>query len=290
MHSQKYPVYFSFLFISVYIAGCSSVQELPSKWKKSDIVVDGLDNEWQQDLSYFEDEKIAVGMKNDGENFYVAIKSIDRETQLKIVRGGMTIWFDPQGGTKKILGIHFPLGTAAMGGAPVAPTHTRGSRETPDATNDYSALEERFSNSLRNLEIIGPGPVDKEQIPVVSSYKTRGIKVSIRDTMGSLFYELVVPMKSPPPSAWIDLTRKPPAIETDTGKIIGVGIITDDVRRSMTDRAPDEGAPNGGYGKPGMGGGYGGGMGGRRGGGKYGQNSGASSPIEIWMKVKVASP
>jgi hypothetical protein len=31
-------------------------------------------------------------------------------------------------------------------------------------------------------------------------------------------------------------------------------------------------------------------MGGRRGGGKYGQNSGASSPIELWMKVKVASP
>ena len=266
--------------LCIFIAGCSSAPELASKWKQGEIVVDGLDNEWQQDLNYFEDEKIAVGIKNDDDNFYLAVKTIDRETQLKIVRGGMTIWFDPQGGKKKTFGIHFPLGAAAVGSAQVAPTHVRGSREAPDPTNDYSALEERFSRMLQYLEIIGPGPVDKEQIPVGSSFKSRGIKVGIRDTMGSLFYELVVPLKI--------VKERPLAIGTDTGKVIGIGILTEDTRRTMTDRSPDEGAPNGGYGKPGMGGGMGGG--GRRGGGKYGQNPGASSPIELWMKAKVASP
>ncbi len=281
---KRLAIFSFFITVLSFLASCSSTPELPSKWKHSEIIVDGIDTEWQQDMSYFEKEKVAIGMKNDGDNFYLAIKTIDLETQQKMVRGGMTVWFDPKGGDKKTFGIHFPLGNSAAGGAPIAPTHVRGSREAVDPTNDYSAVEDRLKKMLQNLEIIGPGPVDKEQIPVSSSFLSRGIKVSIRDTMGTVFYELVVPLKI--------TKQKPLAIGADTGRTIGVGVITDDMRRSMTAAAPDEGAPNGGYGKPGMGGG-GSGMGGRRGGGGGGgrsrQNAETATPLELWMKVKVAS-
>jgi hypothetical protein len=286
MKSQKFLTithFLIFLFAAFIFASCSSAPELTSKWRQGEIKIDGLDNEWQGDLNYFEKEKIAVGIKNDSENLYFSIKTIDRETQMKIVRGGMTVWFDSTGGEKKIFGIHFPLGAGELAGAG-APTHTRGSREAPDPTNDYTALEERFSKTLQNLEIIGPGPVDKEQLSVESSYKTRGIKVGMRDTMGSLFYEVVIPLRT--------TASKYLAIGSDTGKIIGIGILTESTRRSQISRLPDEGAPNGGAGAPGMGGGtMGGGMGGGRrgGGGKFGQNQESASPIELWMKVKIAS-
>jgi hypothetical protein len=279
MKSQK--LFYFLSLAGLVFAGCSSAPELESKWRQSEIIVDGLDTEWHQDLSYLEKEKIAVGIKNDAENLYFSIKTIDRETQMKIVRGGMTVWFDSTGASKQIFGIHFPLGASDAG---AQPTHIRGSRETSDETNDFMALEERYSRMLQNMEIIGPGRVDKKQIPVISSYKTYGIKVGLRDTIGTLFYELVVPLKM--------TTAKPLAICSDTGKTIGIGIITENTKRPMVAHAPDEGAPNGGYGKPGMGGGgYGGGGGRREGGGagRGGANPAASiSPIELWMKVKIA--
>jgi hypothetical protein len=271
----------------IILSGCSSAPELASKWRQSEINIDGLDTEWHQDLSYFEKEKIAIGIKNDRENLYFSVKAIDRETQMKIVRGGMTLWFDSTGSDKKIFGIHYPLGAAEAG---AAPTHIRGSREAPDETNDFTALEQRFAQMLINMEIIGPGPVDKKQIPVAASYKAYGIKVGMRDTMGTLFYEVVVPLKM--------ISAAPLAIGGDIGKTMGIGIITENAKRGIIAHAPDEGRAGMEGGGMGGGGGYGGGSGGGYGGGGrrggYGGGRGAmnqesSSPIEVWMKVKIFS-
>jgi hypothetical protein len=269
-----------FFLLSI-VSGCSSTAELTSKWQQP--AVDSSSD--SQNLAYFEKEKVGIGITNDADNLKVTVKVIDDETQRRILRGGLTIWFDSTGNDKKIFGVHFPIGSASTAGP--EPNHTRGSREAANETNDYSLYQAKLKNTLINLEIIGPGPLSKEQLPVMTSYSTRGIKVNLIDTLGTLTYELTVPIKAS--------SARPLAIGSDNLKEIGVGVFTGDPRRSMSARPGNDGAPNGGYGMGG-GGGMGGGMGGMGGGGRRGGGGGegrpksdqSTSPVELWVKVKIA--
>lgn len=246
--------------------------QLASAWRPGINMEDDQSTEYE----YFEKEKIGVKFSNDGDNLYVTVKTIDHDTQMKIIHSGMTIWFDSTGGTNKTFGIHYPLGTASV----PAPNHARGSHEAPDEMNDYSLYNERLRRALDQLEIIGPGPLDRLQTEVTSAGETHGINVHLRDTMGSLTCELTLPMNS-------GIGRRL-AIGTGTGKLIGVGIFTE-VQQRMHSRP--EGAPSGfsgGAPSGGMGGGMNGTHGHRRPEGS--ENPGeANTPIELWMKVKIAA-
>jgi hypothetical protein len=263
---------FFLLFLSIGLSSCSSTPQLASTWRIVGNIADYQSSEYE----YFNKEKVGVEFSNDADNLYVTVKTIDHDTQMKIMHSGMTIWFDSTGGTEKIFGIHYPLGTA---GVP-APNHARGSREVPDEMNDYSMYNERLHRALDQLEIIGPGPLDKLQTEIISAAQTHGINVHLRDTMGTLTCELAVPMS-------YGIGRRL-AIGTGTGKKIGVGIFTELQQRT---HSRPEGMPGGfSGGAPGgeMGGGMSGAHGHRRPEGS--ENPGeTNTPIELWMKVKIAA-
>ncbi|MBS1904894.1 MAG: hypothetical protein JSS75_14405 [Bacteroidetes bacterium] len=240
-------------FVGAILSGCGSPNQA-SWYTTQPLTINGQDDDWDGRLEYHEKEKIGVGIANDGDNLYIVLKTIDRPTMLKLVRTGTTIWFDSTGGTKKIFGIRFPLGVEDIG-------ITRGRRPDISAMEDDGAeiqsIRERFRETLREVEVIGPNPLDRKRLPVVSSFNTNGIKVGLSDSLGTLVYELVVPLH---PSA-----SAPLAIGTAVGKEIGVGIETTDMREQMRQRRPENDGgemPRGG----GMGGGMGGGIGGMGGG------------------------
>ncbi len=86
------------------------------------ITVDGKYNDWYGHLQPFGKEPIAIQFLNDGEFLYVRLTASDAATRMQIVRQGMTIWFDPGGGSRKKLGIKYPVveggGPGWLGGGP----------------------------------------------------------------------------------------------------------------------------------------------------------------------------
>src|SRR5258708_16686741 len=86
------------------------------------ITVDGKYNDWYGHLQPFGKEPIAIQFLNDGEFLYVRLTASDAATRMQIVRQGMTIWFDPGGGSRKKLGIKYPVveggGPGGLGGGP----------------------------------------------------------------------------------------------------------------------------------------------------------------------------
>jgi len=271
------------LFVStalscILFCSCSSTPELASSWHRAQ------QNEPSPSYHYFEKEKIGTTVTNDSTRLHITIKTIDHETGMKIIHGGMTIWFDSTGGDKKIFGIHFPIGLEAGGIAP--PTHSRGSHEEPNPSNDFSLYETRMQAMLQNAEVIGPGPLDKAQLSRSKLAEARDIHLTISDTLSSLTYELDVPI------TYIAAFRS----LSSANDPMGIGLITGDMRHAMMGRPSGEGPPGGGMGMPpgggggigGRGGSGGGGGFGGRGGGMRGGEKGNAEPIELWMKLTLA--
>lgn len=92
--------------------GCKQVS-FDSRWRDRELVVDGHDTEWEGARYLVDKKDVTIGIMNDDRHIYVRLSSPDRVTQWKIARHGFTVWFDPNGGTGRVLGVSYPLAAAA---------------------------------------------------------------------------------------------------------------------------------------------------------------------------------
>jgi len=255
---------------SVLLAGCSEI-ELSSRWRDRLVVVDGVNLEWQDAMTYLEDKKVAVGLLNDEEYLYVALVTTDRQLQRQIVGLGFTLWFDPAGGKGKSFGIRFPLGIEDK--SIMRSLKTRGS----SVEQDMAKLQEELVESMTELEILGPGENESRRLPLSNE---EGIFVKIGVSGYGLVYELRIPLA--------ESEIHPLAIGAATGTSIGIGLETPEMKMDMM-----RGRMGGGM--PGMGGGKGGGRGGSRGGRPGGGMRGGSrrpemsEPFKVWAKVQLVT-
>ncbi len=251
-------------FGCVVLCSCSSTPEVASVWHRPS------QPESTSSFQYFEKEKIGISVSNDSARLHIVVKTIDRDTRAKIVRAGMTLWFDSTGSEKKIVGIHFPLGLEAEGIA--APTHTRGSKEELDPSNDFSGYEAKMHTILQNAEIIGPGPLDKTKSSKSSLAETRDIHLTMSDTLSGLTYELDLPLSA------IGAFR---SLASASSGPISLGILTGELHRQIRASGNPESGPNGGMGMRGS-------RGGSRGGFRGSGDKENIEPIELWMKLSLA--
>ena len=251
--------------------GCQE-DEIASHWRDREITIDGDQTDWQGLLSLSEAENIAFGIMNDESNLYVTLSTSNRNTMMQVMRLGFTVWFDPDGGTKEVFGVKYPVGIQGMG-----PRSEGRSGRPRDSMPDLEEQIRSLSESQLWVEVLGPG---KGDVVWVSAADTAGIQVRLgHSDFGQLVYEMRVPLQS--------LPQWPHALDVSPGGIISVGFKTGVVdwaaRRSQR--------PGGGMrgGRPG--GMAGGRSGGRPGGGmRGGSPRGAMlEPFTYWAKVTLAT-
>ncbi|HMC77961.1 MAG TPA: hypothetical protein VKH34_12535 [Vicinamibacterales bacterium] len=267
----------------VSLALCSlSAAERPhfeSKGLDGAITVDGSFDDWYGHPDPFGADPVAVQFLNDGDFLYVRLTASDAAARRQISRAGMTIWFDPAGGTKKKFGIRYPVverGEGAQAGEGRGRGgRGRGTRPAPPPVGESGPPTER-------VDILGPGKDDARSL---TRDHLAGVNVAIRAGQGTLQYELRVPLASG--------GDRPYAIGTAPGKTIGVGIETQKMQQpsSGSGRGGGFGGGGGGMGGGGgrgRGGGGGGGGGMGRGGGGAGQRGGEQpKPMKAWATVTI---
>jgi hypothetical protein len=224
-----------------------------SQRRDSAIIVDGKYDDWYGHLEPFGSEPVAIQFLNDSEFLYVRLTASDAATRTQIVRQGMTIWFDPGGGTRKKLGIKYPVVEGGGG---------RGRRGEGEP-GDQAAPADR-------VDIMGPGKDDARSL---TRDHLPGVDVAIRAEQGMLQYELKVPLAR--------TADRPYAVEAAPGATIGVGLETDKVQQRAFGEGRGGGFGGGGGGMPGGGRGRGG-MGGRRGGDRGGEDQRGFQPPKPW--------
>jgi len=255
--------------------GCSNI-ELDSKWRDRDIIIDGDNDEWQDTMILIDDPKLSIGFYNDGEFLYLSFTSNDRNLIPKIKRRGLILWFDPEGGKKKVFGLQFPLGMHELGRSMMTMRNKN--------RDDYSDSQiEAFKESLEELIIFTAGDEESKRMRISES---GGIETKIANSSETLIYEAKVPI--------IKGSKYPFAIGTQAGRRIGIGleipeIDKEQMRKEMKGRS---GGMGGGIGRGGRGGGGfggGGGGGGMRGGRMKGGRPAHQEALKIWIKVQLAS-
>ena len=268
------------------VSGCASVKQIESSPVTTDVIIDGSAEDWAGALRLFEGESgVSIGVRNDAEAIYVALVVRDQAKLRQIMRAGLTLWFDPDGGKDRIFGIAYPLSPEGMdrsglGGMPGGMPGGRsgglseGGREEVEA-----AMRERFIESLDELEVLHDGEEHGMRIPANSA---SGIRVAGSFEYGELVLEYRIPLGDSESTAY-----ELPMVSEE----LGLGLISPEMEM------PAGARPAGGGGRGGMGGGGrgssgGGGRGGMGGGGRGGGGRGGMSrqnePIDTWARVILA--
>jgi hypothetical protein len=253
------------LLLAGVISGCGSL-ELKSRWRTQDVIIDGKNTEWRDSMTALDDKLTSVGLQNDGQYLYVGLVTGNHDLQRRIMRQGITFWFDREGGKGKTFGIHYPLGTGGSG-------PPRGER-SDESAKEPDSWAGNIPVPIGELELYGPGDGDHHRMTIA---ETGGIEVRTGFDNSVLVYEMKVPLAED--------EHHPFAIGAKAGSLVGLGVET--ASAPSSERPPEGTRGSGGGRGPG-----GGGRGGRSRGGESGERSAPGSqsePLKIWAKVQLSA-
>lgn len=257
------------LAVVFFTQGCKEI-EMTSQWNQQNIEIDGMDMEWSGSYKFLEDEKAAIGVRNDSTHLYLVFKTIDNQVRQKIFSNGLTIWIDPSADKKKSFGIHYPIGMMDWNKSQLYDPLDWGTPEERE-----KRLKEKSKIMLNELEFITPTGRSQHTYSMDNQY---GIKLALKDTAGTFVYEMKIPL-TPSDGTMSDLNIHP-------GSKINIGVETGEVdRQSMMDKKFSGGMPGGGRGGREGGMGKGGGMG-------RGDQSAMKNmlePIKFWISLTLST-
>lgn len=179
------PIVLFLLLSGGLLSGCRQA-EFESSWCERPVVIDGLYTDWPGGLRYFDKPSMFMGFRNDHENLYILIKTVDRRAQMKVMRLGLIVWFDPPGDTDVSWGVHYPIGLADHG-IPVTGVNVPG-----DLSEER---KKKLSEMLGEFEIVEKRGEEMSLIRQKKADSTGyGVSVAVRDTSGVIVFELKVPL------------------------------------------------------------------------------------------------
>lgn len=263
-------------------AGLFSTKPVAAVWNEGAVKVDGDGSEWKVD-AITEKDGLEVAVSNDGQDLYVYVAARDRDTAAQLTgmfKQSFTLWLDAKGAKKKAFGIKVtpemkrPVGGTRqeqpkMSSSP-KPAYTAGL--VADEKDEAAPLEGvEFKNGLTRRE----RPAFEFKIPLEKLTAKAGDIVGIGIETSKIDESAMPKMEGGPAGS------RPSGRGGGRGDGFG---------------PPPGGMPGGGGGEMGgpgggmMGGGPGGGPGGggRPSGGPGGQEASLPSPLDFWLKVKLA--
>lgn len=300
--------------------GCGGL-ELASVWADRQVATDGIPTEWEGATTWIEKPNSAIGVMNDGEFLYLCFSSPLKSVAAQVIRQGLTVWFDPEGGKEKTFGVRCPVrfapgtegamtwagpqGSGQEGNPPANPGRSGSGGSGPGSVPPGGAGPGgpapaglgpgALGGPPTTIEVLGPGDDDFVEL---APDDAGGIEIMLGNADGRLVCELRVPLRAG--------AAHPHAIGVTGQGPVGIGFETPEMKvEGMPEGVPEGGFPGGGGGPgggpgagPGGGGGDGGGGMGGPGmapGGSRGRGMGPGGEVagmerlQIWGKVHLAS-
>lgn len=293
MARYRKPLWVGWLGLScLVLTACGGSLRLDSPWRDRRVAVDGQDSEWAGIRYGLADSRVTMGVMNDADSLYVTVSLADPSTAARLARRGFTVWFDPAGGKRRVLGVRFPVPTndatagtregldreLARGDAPGQRRGTREARmrDRPEARQLQSLLDSVFAST--QMEVIGPA---EGQLTRAGISGEGPVTLAASCSGGRLVYELRLPL-----GLVSDSLRRQSMVA------LGFEVPEPDLDDARDRRGGRRGPEAGGMGGSGPGAGEGargpGGMG-RRGGeaGEAGEG-GAGEESRFWIRVVLA--
>jgi hypothetical protein len=260
------------LLSTLLLTSCSHKLAPSGNYQTTPVVADGVPDEWKLPLRFSnESYTLQYTVTNDNKNIYICILSRDEATQLRMLRNGMSVCFDPKGEKNKNISIAFPIRKQPE------PDAYRNRSGNPITAADMKSRKEQLLLQSDYYNTIGFQHIENGQYALKDNKSDIQVAMKLNNEDSLLVYEAIVPIKD---VLGADLSPK------SESRNFSVGIVLN--------AAPGQGGGNGNYSRPSYGGMRGGmmgmrGMGGGR--GNYGssQRSAGAKEETDWYQFQLAS-
>jgi len=184
-------ILFSLLGLFVLMSSCSSLPALQSSWNPASFIENSLEE--KEANVFFPEDELTLKLSNDANYLDVIVATNSPLTLNKIYNLGLSIWLDPQGKNKHILGVNFPL--------PVEKPYSRTAFKNYISRFNLNELQEEFFDrfqkyeyeDIRLRENVSVSTLDQDeacQVRLSSNNQVLfscHIRVSLKKLMGSEF-------------------------------------------------------------------------------------------------------
>jgi hypothetical protein len=287
--------YWAVFFLSgLLFVACSPKLAPVGHYQDTPVTADGQPADWTLPLRFSNaGYTLQYNVTNDDNNLYVCVSSTDDATQLRILRSGMTLYFDPKGDKSKDISIHFPIQKQPDPGSRGRDGYNSGNNgnttyyqnqgggqtdASGNNTNGSTGRDTRKEELLLQSDYYNTaGFLDLEngQFSVTVQKGPIQLAMKLNNNDSLLVYEVTIPLKNILGPQWPARAAK---------KNFSVGVVLDAV--AGTGGGGGGGMRPGGFGMRGMGGMRGGGGGGGR---RYGGGQPAQKEDANWYQFRLAT-
>jgi hypothetical protein len=231
---------FLFLLVTLFLGSSNKQAEIDSAWRVQKVTMDGVDDDWEDTPFHYDDEsRLRINVTNDESYLYLLIAAPGRGFGHHILNRGLTIWFDPTGGSSHTFGIQTTGNDLQAGRSPekylsdsgrppIQPESGRSSEGGNDSRPGPDAATYRL---LPDVNILGAENqlVDYCRMKDVSKWH---MEAMLGTPQGRVVFELRVPLKK--------TADTPYAISADgASKIISIGIVAENLEMdALKDSGP----------------------------------------------------
>ncbi len=163
--------------------------EFQSTKIQTDILVNGIGDEWPQPFQ-FSDDKITYGISNNDNYVYLLVQSFDRTIQQKIMRSGITLNISTKGKQRVKLIVNYPM--RSSGDNPTRQQMQNPTAEIQQARQSLEGRNLRMSSNTAEMKIKGFETVNG----IIPAKNEDGINAAISwEGEALITYELAIPIE-----------------------------------------------------------------------------------------------
>ncbi len=177
------------LLAGIYLAGCSRKLAPQGHYQSTPVVADGVPDEWALPLRFSNAiYSFQYNVTNDGKNIYVCVLSRDETTMIRMLRAGITIYFDPKGEKDKGISLHYPLRKQPD----PASLHDRSGE--PLTNQSDSAWKEELLRQSDSYGTAGFQGIENGQFGVTDTKSPIQVAMKLNNHDSLLVYEAIIPI------------------------------------------------------------------------------------------------
>ena len=178
-----------FFFSGLLMAGCSHKLAPEGHYQTTPVVADGVPNEWSLPLRFSNaDYTLQYNVTFDSKNLYVCVISRDDRTELRMLRAGITLYFDPKGDKNKDIALHFPLRKQPD------PASFRNRNSQPLINSSDSGWKEELLRQSDDFGTAGFTGIENGQFAVGDQKCPIQVAIKLNNNDSMLVYEAVIPI------------------------------------------------------------------------------------------------
>jgi hypothetical protein len=170
------------------LIACSHKLAPTGHYQNTPITADGIPTDWTLPLRFADPSyTLQYNVTNDNKNIYICVLSRDEQTMIRMLRAGITVYFDPKGQTGRDISLHYPLRKQPD-------PNLRNRNGEPLTTPNDSAWKEELLFQSDSYGTTGFSGIDNGQFAITDNKSPIKVATKLNNHDSLLVYEAIVPI------------------------------------------------------------------------------------------------